>query len=87
MEQVFTDLAKDANSFMNAGRNWRFPRTPTYHFYELMKQKTKFHVEINFFLKNSMKNMPNSLNKSKVAYPNTFKLQKLLFSEVIIKNM
>jgi len=36
MEQVFKDLAKDATSFMNAARNWRFPRTPTYHFYELM---------------------------------------------------
>src|SRR6056300_239664 len=36
MEQVYKDLANDATDFMNASRNWRFPRTPTYHFYELM---------------------------------------------------
>jgi hypothetical protein len=36
MKQVYKDLAKDAVDFMNPARNWRFPRTPTYHFYELM---------------------------------------------------
>jgi hypothetical protein len=36
MDQVYKDLANDATSFMNSARNWRFPRTPTYHFYELM---------------------------------------------------
>lgn len=36
MKRVFKDLAKDSVEFMSAGRNWRFPRTPTYPYYELM---------------------------------------------------